>query len=125
MNASEIIDKYIANITDWRGEKLSYLRKIIHDADPEIVEEWKWMGSPCFSHNGLIIVANAHKDKIKLTFSNGANLPDPDKVFNNGLNGNKWRSIDIYKNDKINENSFKNLIKSAVNFNLNKKVKNN
>ena len=125
MNVSEIIDRYIANITDWRGEKLSYLRKIIHDADPEIIEEWKWMGSPCFSHNGLVIVANAHKDKIKLTFSNGAKIPDPDKVFNNGLNGNKWRSIDIYENDKINENSLKTLIKSAVAFNLNKKDRKN
>ena len=123
MNASEIIDKYIENLADWRSEKLSYLRKIIHDADPKIVEEWKWMGSPCFSRNGLIIVANAHKDKIKLTFSNGANLPDPEKVFNNGLNGNKWRSIDIYENDKINENSLKNLINSAVTYNLSKDKK--
>lgn len=121
MNVSELIDKYIADLKDWRGKMLANIRKIIHDADPEIIEEWKWMGSPCFSHHGLILVANAHKDKIKLTFSNGASLPDPDKIFNAGLEGNKWRAIDLYEGDKINESSFKKLILSAVAYNLSKK----
>ena len=87
MNPSELIDKRIADLADWRGETLANIRKAIHDADPEIVEEWKWMGSPCWYHDGLICVANAHKDKVKLTFSEGASLPDPDKFFNAGLEG--------------------------------------
>jgi hypothetical protein len=74
MNPSELIDKYIADLTDWRGKMLANLRKIIHDTDPEIIEEWKWMGTPSWSHDGLISVANAHKDKVKLTFSQGASL---------------------------------------------------
>jgi hypothetical protein len=122
MNPSELIDKYIANLGDWRGVTLANLRKIIHKADSEIVEEWKWMGSPCFSHHGLILVANAHKDKIKLTFSQGASLPDPDKLFNAGLEGNKWRAIDLHEGDKINENSLITLVSSAVTYNLTKKT---
>lgn len=117
MNPSELIDKYIAGFSDWRGKMLADLRKIIHEADPGVVEEWKWMGSPCFSHYGLILVANAHKEKVKLTFYQGANLLDPDKIFNAGLKGNKWRAIDFYKDDEINERSLKNLINSAVTLN--------
>jgi len=122
MSPSELINKYIVGLTDWRGIMFANLRKIIHDADPKIIEEWKWMGSPCFSHDGLILVANAHKDKIKLTFSQGASLPDPDKLFNAGLEGNKWRAIDLYEGDKIKELSFKVLINSAVVHNLAKKT---
>jgi len=118
MNPSGFIDKYIADFTDWRGDMLTNIRKIIHDADYEIVEEWKWMGSPCWSHGGLILVANAHKDKVKLTFSQGASLPDPDKIFNAGLEGNKWRAIDLYEGDKINERALKNIIRIAVAHNL-------
>lgn len=114
MNPSELIDKKIADLPDWRGKMLATLRKIIHDADPEIIEEWKWMGSPCWSHDGLIVVANAHKDKVKLTFSQGASLPDPDKIFNAGLEGNKWRAIDLYEGDRINERALKNIIRAAV-----------
>jgi hypothetical protein len=114
MNPSELIDKYIADLADWRGKMLANLRNIIHDADPKIIEEWKWMGSPCWSHDGLILVANAHKDKVKLTFSQGASLPDPDKLFNAGLEGNKWRAIDLYKGDRINERALKNIIRAAV-----------
>jgi hypothetical protein len=117
MNPSELIDNYIADLTDWRGKMLANLRKIIHDADPEIIEEWKWMGSPVWSHNGLISVANAHKDKVKLTFVQGASLPDPDKVFNAGLEGNKWRAIDIHEGDEINERALKNIILAAVAYN--------
>ena len=115
------IDELIAGLNDWRGKMLANVRKIIHAADPEIIEEWKWMGSPCWSHDGLICVANAHKDKVKLTFSQGASLPDADKLFNAGLEGNKWRAIDLYEGDKINERSLKSLIRSAVAYNLAKK----
>ena len=114
MNPSELIDKYIADLTDWRGKMLANLRKIIHAADPEIIEEWKWMGSPAWSHDGLILVANAYKDKVKLTFSQGANLPDPDQLFNAGLEGNKWRTINFHERDRINEHALKNIIRAAV-----------
>ena len=109
VNPSELIDKHIADLADWRGKMLAHLRKTIHDADPEIVEEWKWMGSPCWSHDGLIVVGNAHKDKVKLTFSQGASLPDPDKLFNNGFEGNRYRAIDLYEGDSINERALNNL----------------
>jgi len=118
MNPSERIDRYIADLTDWRGNMLASIRKIIHDADPEVIEEWKWMGSPVFSHDGLILVANAHKDKVKLTFSQGANLPDPDRIFNAGLQGNKWRAIDLHEGDGINERALKNIIRAAAAYNL-------
>jgi len=114
MNPSELIDKKIADLADWRGKMLANLRNIIHDADPKIIEEWKWMGSPCWSHDGLILVANAHKDKVKLTFSQGASLPDPDKIFNAGLEGNRWRAIDLHEGDRYNERALKNIIRSAV-----------
>jgi hypothetical protein len=118
MKPSEQIDLLIAGLNDWRGEMLANLRKIILATDPEIIEEWKWMGSPCWSQHGLICVANAHKDKVKVTFSQGASLPDPDKIFNAGLEGNKWRAIDLYENDKIDERSLKNLVRSAIDHNL-------
>ena len=117
MNATEQIDDLIAKLPDWRGTAFANIRKIIRDADPEIVEEWKWRGAPVWSHQGIICVANAFKDKLKVTFYEGASLPDPDKLFNNGLDGNKWRTIDIYKDDKINENSLRILVRSAVEHN--------
>ena len=94
-NASEKIDKKIAELDDWRGEKLAEIRKLIHEADPGVVEEWKWMGTPVWSNEGMYALANAHKNKVKLTFFHGAELPDPKKLFNAGLNGNKWRAIDL------------------------------
>ncbi len=87
MNASELINDLIANLSDWRGKRFSKIREIILDADPEIIEEWKWMGTPVWSHDGLVCLANAFKDKVKLTFPEGASLADPDKLFNNGLEG--------------------------------------
>ena len=117
MNASEQIDELIAKLSDWRGTTFARIRKIIKDADPEIVEEWKWMGTPAWSHDGLVCLANAFKDKVKLTFFEGASLPDPDGLFNNGLEGKKWRTIDFHKGDKINETSLTILIRSAVDFN--------
>jgi hypothetical protein len=114
MKPSELIDQKIADLADWRGKMLASLRKIIHDADPEVIEEWKWMGSPCWYHDGLICVANAHKEKVKVTFDQGARLYDPDKIFNAGLEGNRWRAIDLYEGDKLNERAFKNLVRAAV-----------
>jgi len=118
VNPSELIDKQIADLADWRGPMLAKVRKIIHEADPGIIEEWKWRGSPCWSHDGLIVVGNAHKDKVKLTFSQGARLPDPDKLFNAGLDGNQWRAIDLHEGDRVNERALKNMIRAAVAHNL-------
>jgi len=120
MNPSQRIDQLIANLTDWRGKTLASIRKSILEADREIIEEWKWMGSPVWSRDGMIAVGNAHKDKVKLTFSNGASLRDPDKLFNAGLEGNKWRAIDFFEGDKINERALKNLIRAAVDYNQSK-----
>jgi hypothetical protein len=117
MNPSERIDELIAELTDWRGKMLAGVRRTILAADPEIVEEWKWMGSPVWSRDGMIAVGNAHKDKVKLTFSNGARLPDPDKIFNAGLGGNVWRAIDLFEGDKIDERALKNLVRAAIAYN--------
>ena len=117
MNPSERIDQLITRLTDWRGETLASVRKTILDADPEIIEEWKWMGSPVWSRDGIIAVGNAHKDKVKLTFSHGADLPDPDKIFNAGFGGNTWRAIDLFEGDQLNERALKNLIRAAVVYN--------
>jgi hypothetical protein len=123
MNASERIDELIAGIADWRGETFAALRKAILAADPEIIEEWKWMGSPVWSRDGMIAVANAHKGKVKVTFSHGASLPDPDKLFNAGLDGKVWRAIDFSEGDKIRERSLKALVRAAIAFNQAKKKK--
>src|SRR5271165_2789477 len=117
MNPSEHIDQLIASLPDWRRTTLAIIRKTILEADRDIIEEWKWMGSPVWSHNGIIAVGNAHKDKVKLTFAHGAHLPDPDKLFNAGLKGNAWRAIDFFEGDKINERALKNLVRAAVDYN--------
>ncbi|MDX6435958.1 MAG: hypothetical protein QOK34_792 [Gaiellaceae bacterium] len=117
MDASKQIDELIAGLDDWRGKTLADVRKIIHAADPEIVEEWKWRGAPVFSDHGIVLVANAFKDKVKVTFYEGASLPDPKKLFNNGLDGNKWRTVDLFEGDKVNESSLKTLVRAAVDFN--------
>ncbi len=116
-SASALIDEMIKKLGDWRGKTLARVREIILEADPEIIEEWKWMGSPVWSRDGMIAVGNAHKDKVKLTFSHGAGLPDPDKLFNAGLGGNAWRAIDLFEGDKINARALKNLIRAAVDYN--------
>jgi hypothetical protein len=123
MNPSKRIDQLIAELTDWRGKTLASVRKSILEADREIIEEWKWMGSPVWSRDGIIAVGNAHKEKVKLTFANGARLPDPDKLFNAGLEGNKWRAIDFFEGDKINKPALKNLIRAAVDYNQTKPKK--
>ena len=116
-NASKRIDELIAFVGDWRGEWLAEIRRLIHEVDPEVVEEWKWMGSPVWSHEGMYALANAHKDKVKLTFHHGAQLSDPKKLFNNGLTGNKWRAIDIYEGDKIDKDALKALLREAMAYN--------
>ena len=123
MNPSQRIDQLIANLTDWRGKTFANIRDSILEADREIIEEWKWMGSPVWSRDGIIAVANAHRGKVKLTFAHGASLPDPDRLFNAGLEGNARRAIDFFEGDKINERALKNLIRAAVDFNQTKKKK--
>jgi len=117
MNPSKRIDQMIAGITDWRGKTLASVRKSILAADGEIIEEWKWMGSPVWSRDGMIAVANAHKDKVKLTFSHGASLPDPDHLFNAGLEGSTWRAIDFFQGDRVNARALKTLVRAAIDYN--------
>jgi hypothetical protein len=117
MNPSERIDRLIADLTDWRGKTFAAIRKSILEADRGIVEEWKWMGSPVWSRDGMIAVANAHKGKVKLTFAYGASLADPDRIFNAGLEGNARRAIDFFEGDKINERALKNLVRAAIDYN--------
>lgn len=117
VNASEQIDEMVAKLTDWRGATLANFRRIIREADTELVEDMKWRGAPVWSHDGIVCLAAPFKDKVKITFPHGAHLADPDKLFNNGLEGNEWRAIDIFKDDKINENSLKTLIIAAVEYN--------
>jgi hypothetical protein len=117
MTPSERIDQLIEGLTDWRGKTLASIRKSILAADGEIIEEWKWMGSPVWSRDGIIAVGNAHKNKVKLTFSHGASLPDPDKLFNAGLDGNMWRAIDVFEGDKVNERALKDLVHAAIDYN--------
>ncbi len=120
MTPSERIDRLIAELTNWRRETFTAIRKVIREADPEVVEEWKWMGSPVWSHHGIIAVANAHKEKVKLTFAHGANLPDPEKLFNAGLEGNARRAIDFFEGDQIDEHALTDLVRAAVARNRNK-----
>lgn len=117
MSASERIDKRIASLGDWRGERLAEIRKLIHEVDPEVVEDWKWMGTPVWSHDGMYVLANPHKDKVKITFFHGARLPDPKKLFNAGLEGGKWRAIDLREGDKLDTTALKALLRAAVDYN--------
>jgi len=117
MTASDRIDRLIAELTDWRGKIFAAMRKIILETDREIVEEWKWRGTPVWSRDGIIAVANPHKGKVKITFFHGARLADPDKLFNAGLDGNKWRAIDFFEGDKIDTRALKNLVRAAIDFN--------
>jgi hypothetical protein len=122
MTASDLtpsarIDALIAGIADWRGKTFEQLRRTILDADDGIVEEWKWMGSPVWSCDGMIAVANAHKGKVKLTFMHGAQLPDPDRLFNAGLEGNARRAIDFLEGDRIDARALKRLVRAAIEYN--------
>ncbi|VXA93385.1 conserved hypothetical protein [Burkholderia sp. 8Y] len=117
MNASQRIDQLIAGLTDWRRETFAGVRKCILEADAEIVEEWKYMGSPVWYRDGMIAVANAHKGKVKLTFAHGAMLPDPDKLFNAGLEGNARRAIDFFEGDTVDATRLTRLVRAAIEFN--------
>ena len=112
--ASELIDERIAELGDWRGETLGRMRKLIHEADRDVVEEWKWMGTPVWSHDGIICTGETYKDKVKLTFANGASLADPSGLFNSSLDGNVRRAIDIHEGEKVDASSFKALVRQAV-----------
>jgi hypothetical protein len=117
VNPSERIDQMLDELGDWRGRMLAAIRKTFLAADRGIVEEWKWMGSPCWSCDGMIAVGNAHKDKVKLTFSSGARLPDPDRLFNAGLDGGAWRAIDLREGDKIDLRALRDLVRAAIEHN--------
>ena len=113
-SASELIDKRIAELGDWRGETLSRMRKLIKEADPDVVEEWKWMGTPIWSHDGIICTGESYKSIVKLTFAKGASLKDPAKLFNSSLDGNTRRAIDIHEEEVVDAGAFKALIRAAV-----------
>ena len=122
-SASELISKRIAELDDWRGETLSRMRTLIKEADPNVVEEWKWVkptnpGTPVWSHKGMICTGESYKNIVKLTFFNGASLKDPGRLFNSSLDGNARRAIDIHEDDKVDEAALKDLIRAAVALNL-------
>jgi len=112
--ASDKITRRIKELGDWRGEMLARVRKLIHDTDPDIEEEWKWMGTPVWSHDGIVCTGESYKQVVKLTFAKGASLPDPKKLFNSSLDGNVRRAIDIHEGEKINEAAFKQLVRAAI-----------
>ena len=113
-SASELIDQRIAELGDWRGETLSRMRKLIKEADPDVLEEWKWMGTPVWSHDGIICTGESYKSIVKLTFFKGASLKDPAKLFNSSLDGNARRAIDVHEGEKVDAAAFKALIRAAV-----------
>ena len=112
--ASTLIDRRIAELADWRGETLSRMRKLIKEADPEVVEEWKWRGTPVWSHHGIVCTGESYKSIVKLTFAKGASLKDPARLFNASLDGNARRAIDIHEGDEVDAGAFKALIRAAV-----------
>ena len=116
-SASQRIDRKIASLGDWRGERLAQIRALIHEVDPQVIEEWKWMGTPVWSHAGMYALATPHKDKVKLTFFHGAKLGDPAKLFNAGLDGGKWRAIDLREGDNIDKRALKALLREAIAYN--------
>jgi hypothetical protein len=122
-SASALIDERIKELGDWRGKTLAKVRELIHAADPEIVEEWKWMGTPVFSHSGIVCTGETYKNVVKMTFAKGAALKDPAGLFNSSLGGNVRRAIDIHEGEKINDAALKDLIRAAVALNLEGKTK--
>ena len=113
-SGAAFIDERIKELGDWRGKTLAHVRKLIHEADPDIREEWKFMGTPVWSHDGIVCTGEAYKQVVKCTFARGASLNDPKKLFNSSLQGNVRRAIDIREGEKINETAFKQLIRAAV-----------
>ena len=124
-SASELISKKIAELGDWRGETLGRMRKLIKEADPDVVEEWKWMGTPVWSHDGIICTGESYKNVVKLTFAKGASLKDPARLFNSSLDGNVRRAIDIHEKEEeeVDESAFKTLVRQAVALNSSGKSK--
>ena len=122
-SASALIDEKIKELGDWRGRMLAKVRGIIHEADPEIVEEWKWMGTPVWSHSGIVCTGETYKKVVKMTFAKGAALEDPSGLFNSSLEGNVRRAIDIHEDDKVDQAALKDLIRAAVALNLQGKNK--
>lgn len=122
VHAAALIDERIASLGDWRGEALARVRKLIHEALPDVVETWKWMGTPVWEHNGIICTGESYKDKIKLTFAKGAALADPAKLFNASLDGNVRRALDIGEGEKPDATKFKALVKAAAALNASKKA---
>lgn len=120
---SQLIDQRIEELDDWRGELLSRIRAVIKEADPEVVEEWKWRGVPVWSHNGILCTGETYKSAVKMTFAKGASLEDPAKLFNSSLDGNTRRAIDIHQGEAINEKALKALIRAAVALNQSKAKK--
>jgi hypothetical protein len=113
-SASELISKRIAELGDWRGKTLSRMRKLIKEADPDVIEEWKWMGTPVWSHNGILCTGESYKNVVKLTFIKGASLKDPAHLFNSSLDGNARRAIDIHEGEEVDESAFMALVRQAV-----------
>jgi hypothetical protein len=122
-SASILISKRIAELRDWRGETLGRMRKLIKEADPDVVEEWKWMGTPVWSHDGIISTGETYQKVVKLTFAKGASLKDPARLFNSSLEGNTRRAIDIHEGEEVDESAFKTLIRQAVALNSSRKPK--
>ena len=123
LSPSELISNRIAELGDWRGETLGRMRTLIKEADPDVVEEWKWMGTPVWSHDGIICTGESYKKVVKLTFAKGASLKDPARLFNSSLDGNARRAIDIHKEEEVNESAFKVLVRQAVALNSSGKSK--
>jgi hypothetical protein len=121
-SASELISKRIAEFPDWRGETLGQIRALIKEEDPDILEEWKWMGTPVFSHEGIVCTGEIYKKVVKMTFAKGASLADPARLFNSSLDGNVRRAIDIQEGEKINVRALKALFRAAITLNLSKKA---
>src|SRR2546423_1654869 len=122
-SASELISKRIAELGDWRGKTLGRMRKLIKEADPDVVEEWKWMGAPIWSHEGIICTGEAYKNVVKLTFAKGASVKDPARLFNSSLDGHVRRAIDIHEGEEVDESAFKALVHQAVALNRSGKSK--
>ena len=122
-SASKLIDGKIRSLGDWRGQRLATVREVIHEADPEIVEEWKWMGTPVWSHGGIVCTGETYKNIVKMTFAQGAALKDPSGLFNSSLDENVRRAIDIHEDDTVDEAALKDLIRAAVALNLKDKSK--
>ena len=120
---SRLIDQRIAELADWRGATLARMRKLIHEADPQVVETWKWMGTPVWEHEGILCTGESYKDKVKLTFLKGASLQDPARLFNSSLDGNARRAIDIHEGEEVDAEAFKALVRAAVALNAAGKAK--